>query len=85
MDNEEFEKYYFYVTDGVGVAAILSGVITPMPFLGMGFILGGVFCLVAAYFKYWDELNDWVKFASLIFALIILILGSFKFVRVGKK
>lgn len=76
-----YEKYYFYIAVVVGIVAIIAGVITPMPFLGMGFILGGVVCLVNGYFRYWDEMNDLIKFISLLLALILLIISSYRFVR----
>ena len=84
-DKKEFDKYHFYITTGVGIAAVALGIIVNPPFLGMGLILGGVSCLVMGYFNYWDKLNDVIKFISLLLALLILIFSSFKFVRTGKK
>ncbi len=85
LEQKKFAKYYFYVTTVVGIAAIAAGIVSPLPFLGMGFILGGVFCITAGYFRYWDELNDLIKFISLLIALVLLVVSSFKFIRVDKK
>lgn len=76
-----YEKYYFYIATVVGIVTIIAGVLTPMPFLGMGFILGGIVCLAHGYFRYWDEMHDLVKFISLLLALILLIISSYRFVR----
>lgn len=84
-ENKEFKKYYFYIAAIVGIIAIIVGIIVPIPFLGMGFILGGVICLASAYLGYWGELALLVKFISLLAALILLILASFKFVRTDQQ
>jgi len=82
---KEFEKYYFYITTVVGIIALIAGTFIQIPFLGMGFILGGVLCIVFGYLSYWQELNHWIKFASLLMALLLLILASFRFARVSAK
>lgn len=83
---ENFSKYYFYVSSVVGLLTIIAGAfVVPIPFLGMGFILGGTFCLMSGYFWYWDELDDIFKFISLIIALLILIISSFKLIKTKRK
>ena len=81
VEKKSFEKYYFYIAAIIGIVFLIAGVLTPLPFLGMGFILGGIFCLVIGYFRYWDELSDLLKFISLLLAFILLIFSSFKFVK----
>ena len=76
-----YTKHYFYIATVVGIIAIIAGLITPIPFLGMGFILGGVACLTHGYVIYWDKIHDLVKFISLLLALILLILSSYKVAR----
>ena len=82
---KDFNKYFFYVSSVVGLMAIIAGAfVVPIPFLGMGFILGGTFCLISGYFFYWDSLNDIFKFISLLVALLILIISSFKLIKTKK-
>lgn len=81
LENTVFKKYYFYISAIVGIITIIAGIIIPIPFLGMGFILGGVICLANAYLGYWDQLALLIKFISLLAALILLIIASFRFVK----
>ena len=75
-----FQKAYFYTSGVIGlIALILGAFIIPIPFLSLGFIMGGTFCLIGSYFMYWSILNNIIKLISLILALILLIIGGIKF------
>lgn len=81
-EHEKFRQYYFYSSAFVGLLSLFLAVfIIPIPFLSMGFILGGTFCLLSAYMYYWNDLNNLVKFVSLLAALFVLIIASFRFTK----
>ncbi len=74
-----FQKAYFYTSGIIGLLALILGAfVIPIPFLSFGFIMGGTFCLIGSYFMYWDILNNIIKLISLIFALILLIIGGIR-------
>ena len=81
---EEFNEKHFYANVSVGIAAIVAGIIIEPPFLGMGLILGGVFCLSIGYLAHWSIISDIIKLLSLLAALVILILSGLRFSK-GKK
>ena len=83
---KEFDKHHFWATTIVGLAALIAGVLViPVPFVAMGFVLGGAVCLAKGYLFYWNQISDIFKFISLILALLVLTLGSFRMVRAVKK
>lgn len=79
-ENRRYKTNYFYVTSSVGIVSIIVGIIAPAT-LGMGFVLGGVFSLVLGYMTAWDVLSDVFKFMTLLVALILLVLGSFRIIK----
>lgn len=83
---QDFNKYYFYVSSIIGLLAIIAGAfVVPIPFLGMGFILGGTFCLIGGYYYHWSGLTDMFKFISLLVALFVLVMSSFKLANTKTK
>ncbi len=78
--SKKYETNYFYIASSVGIVSIIVGVIAPAA-LGMGFVLGGVFSLVLGYVTAWDVISDLFKFITLLIALILLVLGSFKMIK----
>lgn len=77
-----FQKAYFYTSGIIGLLALILGAfVIPIPFLSLGFIMGGTFCLIGSYFMYWDILNNIIKLISLILALILLIIGGIRLAR----
>ncbi len=82
-ESKRYRTNYFYIASSVGIASIIVGVIAPAT-LGMGFVLGGVFSLVLGYVAAWDVLSDIIKFITLLIALMLLILGSFKMLKSEK-
>lgn len=77
-----FQRAYFYTSGIIGLLALILGAfVIPIPFLSLGFIMGGTFCLIGSYFMYWDILNNIIKLISLILALILLIIGGIRLAR----
>jgi len=78
QERAAFYKVHFFVNATVGLLALALGtVVIATPYLSMGFILGGTFCLISGYFGYWHELNIFFKLASLVMVLLLLIGSSF--------
>lgn len=64
----------------VGMAAIMAGIVTSVGGVSPGLLFGGLLTLGHACFSYWDTMADWLRFASLLAALIILgVLGGWRF------
>ena len=81
-ERETYDKHYFVSMFIAGFVAILLGTfVVPIPSLGMGFILGGSFALIASYTSYWAKLAEIYRFISLIAALFLLIFSSFWLMR----
>ena len=74
----DHEKYLFYATLPVGLLAIIVGVYLNIPAIGSGLVFGGVFTLIEGYFSYWSNLVDWIKFISILIALVMLILMAYR-------
>ena len=83
LENNRYKTNYFYIASSVGIVSIIVGVIAPTT-LGMGFVLGGVFSLLLGYVAAWNVLSDVFKFITLLIALILLVLGSFKMIKLDK-
>ena len=68
-----FQKHLFVVAVPIGIAAIVLGALSPVQAVGTGLMFGGIFTLMDGYFWYWSELQDWMRFLSLLLAFIVLI------------
>lgn len=68
-----FERHLFYVATPVGIAAIVIGSTLAVQAIGAGLIFGGIFTLVDGYCWYWSELQDWIRFLSLLVAFVVLV------------
>ena len=69
---KNFETHLFIVAVPVGLAAIIIGTWSGIQALGTGLIFGGIFTLIDGYACYWSELQDWMRFFSLLVAFIVL-------------
>lgn len=67
------DYYLFYVAVPLGIFAILFGAFSPIQAIGTGLMFGGIFTLTEGYFCYWSELQDWMRFLSLLIAFVVLI------------
>ncbi len=83
--NTKYEKRYFYIMTLVGLVALIIGGISKVPFIGMGFIIGGIICITHSYWSHWYKLTDILKFISLLIALIILIFFGYRIFFKEKK
>ncbi|MBF0384432.1 MAG: hypothetical protein HQL27_01035 [Candidatus Omnitrophica bacterium] len=68
-----FGKSLFLVAIPVGLAAIIFGSLTAVQAIGTGLMFGGIFTIIDGYCWYWSELQDWMRFVSLLVAFIVLI------------
>lgn len=75
---KRFQKALFIVALPFGVAAILIGSIVAIQSVGTGLMFGGIFSLMDGYFNYWSELADWMRFASMIIAFVILVFVGYR-------
>ena len=75
---KRFQKHLFFVAVPVGIIAIVVGAISPIQAIGTGLMFGGIFALINGYCWYWSELQDWMRFLSLLVAFIILIFIGYR-------
>mgnify|MGYP001563215505 CR=1 FL=1 len=68
-----FERSLFFVAIPAGIAAIIIGAILAVQAIGAGLIFGGIFTLIDGYCWYWSELQDWMRFLSLLAAFIVIV------------
>ena len=68
-----FERHLFYVAIPIGIAAIIIGSLLSVQAVGAGLIFGGIFTLIDGYCWYWSELQDWMRFLSLLAAFIVIV------------
>jgi len=76
--SKRHQKHLFYVALPAGLAAIIGGSFVSVPAIGPGLVFGGVFTLIEGYWLYWSELEDWVKFISIVVALVALIFTAYR-------
>ncbi len=69
---------HFYVSAIIGITSIIIGSLMKVPFLGLGFILGGTASLVLGYSLYWSGLNDILKLISLLIAIGLLVFIGYR-------
>jgi len=77
-----FERHLFYVATPIGIAAIIIGATLAVQAVGAGLIFGGIFTLVDGYCWYWSELQDWMRFLSLLAAFIVLVACGYRKLKV---
>jgi hypothetical protein len=73
-----FQKYLFLAAVPVGIAAIIIGAFSLIQAIGTGLMFGGIFTLVDGYCWYWSELQDWMRFLSLLTAFVVLIFIGYR-------
>ena len=75
---KRFQKHLFFVATPIGIAAIIVGSFVAVQAIGTGLMFGGIFTLMDGYIWYWSELENWMRFLSLLIAFIILILIGYR-------
>jgi hypothetical protein len=78
-----FQRHLFLVAVPVGIAAIIIGAFSLIQAIGTGLMFGGIFTLIDGYCWYWSELQDWMRFLSLLAAFAVLILIGYR--KLGKE
>lgn len=80
-----FQRRLFFVATPIGLAAIIIGSFLAVQAVGAGLIFGGIFTLIDGYCWYWSELQDWMRFLSLLAAFVVLVvIGYVKFDKKGR-
>lgn len=79
---KDFARAQVVVSTPLGIAAILIGAYLTISAIGTGLIYGGIFSVAAGYWGYWQHLDDWIRFVSLLAGfLVLLFVGYHKIVR----
>lgn len=73
-----FQRHLFAVAVPVGIAVIVIGAVTTIQAIGTGLMFGGIFTLLDGYICYWSELQDSMRFLSLLAAFIVLIFIGYR-------
>jgi len=73
-----FQRHLFMVAVPIGLAAIIIGAVSIIQAIGTGLMFGGIFTLVDGYCWYWSELQDWMRFLSLLVAFIVLVFIGYR-------
>jgi hypothetical protein len=66
------------VATPLGVAAILIGAYLAFHAIGTGLIFGGTFTVTSGYWSYWQYLDNWVPFISLLAGFAILLFVGYR-------
>lgn len=75
---KHFQKRLFFVAAPIGIIVIFAGSVIGTPVVGTGLMFGGILTLMNVYIWYWSELQDWMRFLSLLFAMIFLIMVGYR-------
>jgi hypothetical protein len=78
--SKEFSRILVIVATPLGVAAILVGAYLTIHAIGTGLILGGIAAVACGYWSYWNYLEDWIRFVSLLAAFAILLFVGYRMV-----
>lgn len=73
-----FQRSLFFIAVPLGIIAIIAGALLSIQSIGTGLMFGGIFTVCDGYFNYWYELDDSLKFVSLIVTFIVLIVIGYK-------
>src|SRR5438045_6180338 len=68
-----YAKILFTIMSPVGVAAMLGGYLLGINAIGIGLLTGGILCAVWGYAGYWNALEQWMRFASILAGLLMLL------------
>lgn len=77
-----FYRDMFWVAYPVGLVAVIFGILFRVQPVGGGLVFGGLIALGVGCYSYWDKMEGWHRFASLLLVLLVLmVLGSWRFWR----
>lgn len=75
---KRFERHLFFMAVPIGIIALVVGSMMSIQAVGTGLMFGGIFTLIDGYAWYWSELQDWMRFLSLLIAFVILIFIGYR-------
>jgi len=73
-----FSRVLVLVATPLGVAAIFIGAFLSIHAIGTGLILGGIASVAFGYYGYWQYLDNWVRFVSLLAGFAILLFVGYR-------
>ena len=80
---EAWRAYYramFWVAYPVGLVAVIVGTFVGVQVVGSALMYGGLASLTTGCYSYWDRMDGWLRFGSLLVALAVLLaLGIWRF------
>lgn len=71
-----FAKFLLLVAAPLGVAAIAIGANLRSPATSSGLIVGGIITVGVGYWAYWENLQGWLRFVSLLIAFTVLLIAA---------
>ena|SRR5438105_13279178 len=81
---KEFARVHVLVSVLLGVAAILIGAYLTLHAISTGLIFGGIFTIVWGSWSFWQYVEDWVRFLSLLTGFAILLFLGYRRVLGGR-
>lgn len=75
---KDFARVLVVVSTPLGIAGILAGAYLANVAIGTGLILGGIFTVAHGYWGYWNYADDWLRFVSLLVALVVLVFVGYR-------
>jgi hypothetical protein len=79
-----FARVMVVVATPLGIAAILVGAYLTLYAIGTGLIFGGIFTVAFGYYGYWQYLDDWIRFVSLLAAFVILLFVGYRQITISR-
>jgi hypothetical protein len=73
-----FARTLVMISTPLGIAAILLGAFLPLHAIGTGLIFGGIEAVAFGYWTYWQYLEDWMRFVSLLAGFCILVFVGYR-------
>jgi len=73
----DFARVIAIAATTLGAAAIVLGAFLRPAAIGFGLILGGTMAVAAGYWGYWQFLQDWLRFVSLLVIFGALIFAGY--------
>jgi hypothetical protein len=79
-EQEAYNRTVFWVACPLGLAALLLGSALTIQSLGSALMFGGLATLTAGCYSYWDKMDSWLRFGSLLVALAVVVgIGLWRF------
>jgi uncharacterized membrane protein YphA (DoxX/SURF4 family) len=75
---KDFARILVLVSTPLGIAGILAGAYLANVAIGTGLILGGILTIAHGYWGYWNYADDWLRFVSLLVALVVLVFVGYR-------